>query len=422
MKKRKIVRKCCQALTAKNKLCGATCQRKFCGKHQKSRRNPDSHDSHDSHEDNLQKSLDFLDQEILRIVSDHARQKLNSYRKRNPYWNRSLSAALGRQFMGDEFNEDIEPPRQLELTTQLPLFSSPIKVRRNILLIGGDSSFVPDWMDQNFDIKQIEKIRDDLERELQGFIPDLIIIFVKVTSKDTKYKMLNFSKSHDVPYISLHKGWSHLMLRATELGLDWFRSAYPHKIYIPEKDLAKLSPREIKAAKPVTKASIEHNLKRAQRFSEAGITHEHVDYAQVKYIKDESSECVLCDTEIVYQFRLLFDIPGRPQPIIFFPVGSTCITDWMNALPDSLNKAKIMIQAHEEIAKAEEIATEKKKSSGSAEASKERKKLQSQKIKELEQKRKKLQAEDKLRKRQERTQRKLDREKPKPKRIRRKKN
>lgn len=77
-----------------------------------------------------------------------------------------------------------------------------------------------------------------------------------------------------------------------------------------------------------------HNQKRADRFAAKGITVADMAVARTAYEGDEGGSCCLCDTPIKHRFTLTF--AGRPDgkpDVIFEPVGSQCITDWMRALP-----------------------------------------------------------------------------------------
>jgi hypothetical protein len=250
------------------------------------------------------------------------------------------------------------------LEPSLPPEPSRRPILRNILIVGGDEGYIPNWLDQ-FGIMQIDRVIIDLEQQLGAFRPDLILMFVKAEkphrpTKHTIYKIKayangNNSENRKVPYITIHKGWSHAVQRATELGVDWFVDAYPWQPYVPEEDLAP------KPKKRLTKAKLAHHAKRAARFYERGITGKDIIYAQARYITEEPSKCSLCDTKLKYQFRLLFDRPSEPEPVIFFPVGSVCITDWMDAIPDSKGKLAFCARLKKEMEKIEAIQNEKRK-------------------------------------------------------------
>jgi hypothetical protein len=184
------------------------------------------------------------------------------------------------------------------------------------------------------------------------------------------------------------------MQRAEELGLDWFRDAYPHRIFIPEEELQPRAPRAETRARSIV------NIKRAAQFEAQGITAGDINYARTSYVLENPSHCTLCGTAIRYQFRLMFDRPNEPQPTIFFPVGSVCIMDWVEALPDSPRKITLLRELKEELEKAEAVQAEKKKAT--AETRRVQQKERSAGIKQREAERKRKLAERKEQKRKER--------------------
>lgn len=317
------------------------------------------------------------------------------YRKnrKNPprRWSRPLSAAVARAWMGEK--EDTRPSKK-------------------ILIIGGNSSYIPTWM-RRFSIMQLTQVASDLQQQLQSFHPDLILVFVRAEepfrpTKHTHYRVQNYAKGGNyerriVPRITVNRGWSHVMQRAEELGLDWFRDAYPYRIYIPEEDLRPKPPREQTRARSMV------NVRRAMQFESQGITAKDINYAKTSYILDEPGHCSLCGTAIRYQFRLMFDRPDEPQPIIFFPVGSVCIKDWVEALPDSPKKSALLRELDAELGKAEEAQQQKKKISSQERRAKQRER--SALIRQREEERKKRLAEIKERRRAEREARSKKRKK-----------
>src|SRR5271156_2955475 len=108
--------------------------------------------------------------------------------------------------MGEPFDEGNYPPR------------------RKILIIGGDRWYPPAWLKDNFEIRQLHHVTLYLEDELGGFIPDLILAFVRADhpyrpSKDTINRAKNYARGANsqrkpIPYITINKGWSHVMLKA----------------------------------------------------------------------------------------------------------------------------------------------------------------------------------------------------------------
>ena len=321
--------------------------------------------------------------------------------RRNPLqrWSRPLSAGVARAAMGEDYYP-AEPPEAPVALPPAPVYAP----NQQILLVGGDATYVPNWL-QEFEIMQITEVGADLERQLGEFRPDLILIFVKADkpfrpSKHTIYKVHNYAKGDNieqrqVPYITVHKGWSHVLQRAAELGLDWLREVYPWQTYIPEEELQEKAPREMTKGRSIV------NIRRAAQFEAHGITFEDIEYAKTRYVTTDPSHCVLCGTKIKYQFRLMFDRPEKAEPTIFFPVGSVCIVDWVEAMPNTKKKLAFLKELKIELAKADEIKADTKKTSAAT-----RRKEQSAKLKEREAERKIRLAEIKEKKRQDREARK----------------
>ena len=108
-----------------------------------------------------------------------------------------------------------------------------------------------------------------------------------------------------------------------------------------------------------------YNLKRAKRFADAGINSADVTYAHPEFMGCGESICTLCDhPHIVYLFRLRFDAPSlvdalggvakgitRTTEVVFDNVGSTCITQWFDALPESAEKLAALARWHKEVTK-----------------------------------------------------------------------
>lgn len=75
-------------------------------------------------------------------------------------------------------------------------------------------------------------------------------------------------------------------------------------------------------------------LRHQRRFSELGIRPEHAQYATVSFDSDDGGRCDLCQNpNLTYLYRLKFEIPADDevveQTVIFFPVGSDCIYNWV---------------------------------------------------------------------------------------------
>jgi len=116
-----------------------------------------------------------------------------------------------------------------------------------------------------------------------------------------------------------------------------------------------------------------YNLKRAQRFADAGVNAADVTYAHPEFIGIGDTACSLCDhAHILYLFRLRFDAPDlidslagvakgihRTGEVVFDNVGSTCITQWFDALPESAEKLAALARWHAEVQKMNAMKKQK---------------------------------------------------------------
>lgn len=95
-----------------------------------------------------------------------------------------------------------------------------------------------------------------------------------------------------------------------------------------------------------------HNLKRAERFKELGLCDADVAFAHPRFIGyavNGDAACGLCDKNpIKWLFGIRFDVPDaatllgkialgitRTEVVDIEPVGSKCINDWLEAVPES---------------------------------------------------------------------------------------
>jgi hypothetical protein len=111
-----------------------------------------------------------------------------------------------------------------------------------------------------------------------------------------------------------------------------------------------------------------HNIKRAEVFAANGLGDHDVAFAHPEFTgyasKDE--DCTLCGhRHIKWLFSIRFDAPDaltalgkvstglvRTDVVNLTPVGSKCITDWLEAVPESAEKLEALKRWHFEIAKA----------------------------------------------------------------------
>jgi hypothetical protein len=101
-----------------------------------------------------------------------------------------------------------------------------------------------------------------------------------------------------------------------------------------------------------------HNIKRAEVFKEHGLNTLDVQYAHpafAGYARDEQ-ECTLCGHKhIKWLFSIKFDAPqglvalakvevgiDRDSEVTLRPVGSKCIQDWLDAVPETPEKLEVL--------------------------------------------------------------------------------
>lgn len=84
-----------------------------------------------------------------------------------------------------------------------------------------------------------------------------------------------------------------------------------------------------------------HERKVAERFAARGVGEADLPYAQTAYLGASESNCTLCDHPILHQFLLTFARPSGAA-VEFFPVGSNCITTWVKAMPESVERSEAL--------------------------------------------------------------------------------
>lgn len=111
-----------------------------------------------------------------------------------------------------------------------------------------------------------------------------------------------------------------------------------------------------------------HNIKRAEIFAANGLGDHDVCFAHPEFTGYASSDvdCTLCGhRHIKWLFSIRFDAPDaltalgkvstgliRTEEVTLSPVGSKCITDWLEAVPESAEKLEALKRWHYEITKA----------------------------------------------------------------------
>lgn len=111
-----------------------------------------------------------------------------------------------------------------------------------------------------------------------------------------------------------------------------------------------------------------HNLKRADVFAANGLGNHDVRYAHPAFQGYGHAECILCGKQnLKWLFAIKFDAPDltvalgkvatgliRTDEVTLSVVGSKCITDWLDAVPDSIEKLEALKRWDKEMGKLKE--------------------------------------------------------------------
>jgi hypothetical protein len=206
-------------------------------------------------------------------------------------------------------------------------------------------------------IKHFQYSQKSFYDALGDFEPTVIVLFVKSTNGHTKHQTYDYGRIHNVPVLTLYKGWSHLIRDAKEKGLNWIADAYPQELFIPPEDIESREKRKTKKLKRKVAPSpqlIAFNELRKEAFAKAGITDKDARFATMRYVQPKASRCILCNTKIKYQFGIDFTLPGEENITSFYPVGSTCIRSWVGSLPNNEERNRLVAQMEAAIAESEQ--------------------------------------------------------------------
>ena len=117
-----------------------------------------------------------------------------------------------------------------------------------------------------------------------------------------------------------------------------------------------------------------HNIKRAEVFAKHGLGDHDIAFAHPNFEgagAGGDTDCILCGHKhIVYQFSIRFDAPdaatalakigtglNRTEEVNLKYVGSKCITDWLDAVPESAAKLEALKRWDKEMKKCKAAKT-----------------------------------------------------------------
>jgi len=116
-----------------------------------------------------------------------------------------------------------------------------------------------------------------------------------------------------------------------------------------------------------------HNIKRAVVFKQLGLNVLDVQYAHPKFDGYGHGTCALCDKKhLKWLFSIKFDAPqglvalakvmtdiDRDSEVTITPVGSKCINDWLDAVPETAEKLEALTRWHTEMEKCKKAMKER---------------------------------------------------------------
>lgn len=117
----------------------------------------------------------------------------------------------------------------------------------------------------------------------------------------------------------------------------------------------------------------QHNIKRAEVFAANGLNDLDVAYAHPRFNGFGTGTCVLCGQQhLKWLFSIKFDAPSgivalakvgigidREGEVTLSPVGSKCITDWLDAIPETPEKLAALKRWEHEMRRCKEAMTAK---------------------------------------------------------------
>lgn len=98
--------------------------------------------------------------------------------------------------------------------------------KHRILVVGGLPYNIPKWAHHAFEIDLIEGCSSGGTGPLvPKTVPDAVVIRIDFVSHGYSEQAVDFARSHSIPWFTCRGGWSSVIERAVQQGIDWFADA-----------------------------------------------------------------------------------------------------------------------------------------------------------------------------------------------------
>jgi len=92
---------------------------------------------------------------------------------------------------------------------------------KKILIVGGISKNIPEWISKSFEITHIPQ-QHNFKRPISGPVPDLVVLLKSWVSHKQCADARQFAIDNGIPFIISDGGISMALSRAAEQGITWF--------------------------------------------------------------------------------------------------------------------------------------------------------------------------------------------------------
>lgn len=110
---------------------------------------------------------------------------------------------------------------------------------KKLLVIGGMDKNIPTWITRLFEITHVEQQLHFKRIIAPADKPDLVIVLKSWISHKQCADARDYAQEHGIPFILASGGWSSVVQKAAESGLDWF-------VHTIDKSLETLSEEQAK--------------------------------------------------------------------------------------------------------------------------------------------------------------------------------